>query len=238
VFSESALRLALGYVAAWFRWYFWAHYHRLTGREWFDHRINLHRWTIDPTRLSWVERGVYPRELMGPDSRVLDLCCGDGFYPHHFFASTAAHVDAVDFTAAAIAHARRHYRHPAVAYHVLDVVADPFPGASYDVVTWDAAIEHFDDQAVRAVLAKVVAVLKPGGVLSGSTPLVDRAAGPADPENPFHDHDYHSPEEMEALLSEFFAHVATMVTDDGHRRTIYFRASDEPARLGRFGAPR
>lgn len=236
VFSEAALAAALRYAAAWFRWYFWAHYKRFTGREWFDHRINLHRWTVDPTRLSWVERGVYPRELMRPGSRVLDLCCGDGFYPHHFYASTAAHVDAVDFTAEAIAHARRHYGHPAVAYRVLDVVADEFPGADYDVVTWDGAIEHFDDEAVRVVLGKVVAALREGGVLSGSTPLTEESAPVMDSDevNPFHDRDYSSPEEMETLLAEFFAHVATMVTDDGHRRTIYFRASDDAERLGRF----
>lgn len=231
-FSTLALSAALRYVDAWFRWSFWAHYFRLTDREWFDHRINLHRWTSSPGELAWVERGIYARELMRPGDRVLDVCCGDGFYPHHFFASTPATVDAVDKDPAAISHARRHFRHPQVTYHVMDVVRDPLPPGPFAVVTWDAAIEHFDAGDVRTVLRKIVDALADDGVLSGSTPLVEVTA--TQDVNPFHSFDYSSTEELVDLLKEFFPAVATFVTEHPGRRTAYFRASADAGRLGRF----
>lgn len=231
LFNESLLRLAEGYARTWARFAFWRHYFRLTDREWFDHRINQHRWTVDPRSTAWLERGVYPRELMGTGTRVLDLCCGDGFYPAHFFADGDRDVVAVDRDANAVAHARAAWRRPRLRYAVSDVVADPFPGEAFDVVTWDMAIEHFDARDVRTVLGKIAAVLGDDGVLSGSTPLVADTS-----ENPFHQHDFSSEEQLLELLLEFFSHAATHVTEHPERRTMYFRASSDRARIGRFAA--
>jgi SAM-dependent methyltransferase len=234
VFSEPALRVALKYVHGWFRWYRWSFYRRSADREWFDHRINLYRWSADQDDTFWLERGVYASELLTPGARVLDLCCGDGFYAYHFYAVRAESVDAVDRDAAAIERARRQYGHPRLAYHVADVVADPFPSASYDVISWDAAVEHFADDARDAVLSKCADALGATGVLCGHTPLVDESEKLVD--NPFHAHDYSAASELVEQLELHFPHVATFVTEHPTRRNVYFRASRDASRLGRFPA--
>lgn len=186
--------------------------------EWFDHRADLYQFsrTRHP---HWAERGVYSRELVQPGDRVLDLCCGDGFYPFHFYAETADHIDAVDRDPAAVAHASRYHTHPNIRYSQMDVAADPFPGASYDVVVWDAAIEHFPAAAIQTILAKIALVLAPDGVLSGYTILND---GPL--MHPDHAHEFPDAGALTATLRQHFAHVTTFETTYPDRRNIYFRA--------------
>lgn len=234
VFNDLALGVSLRYVRAYFRWYFWAHYHRLTDREWFDHRINLYRWTPDTGDTYWLERGVYVRELLAPGCRVLDLCCGDGFYPYHFYVQQADQVDAVDRDARAITAARRQYAHPRLTYHVADVVTDPWPDATYDVISWDAAVEHFGGAELDTVVGKCRDALGADGVLCGTTPLVRDASPHQDSDNPFHAHDYTSAGELEAMLRRFFAYVAVFATRHPTRENLYFRASQSRDRLGRF----
>src|SRR5262249_15858040 len=109
--------------------------------EWFDHRADLYRWS----RLKvpfWVERGVFCREVMFQGWRVLDLCCGDGFYADHFYSGTASLIDAMDKDEKAISHARKWHNDPKIHFRCGDIVADEFPLREYDVVCWDAAIEH------------------------------------------------------------------------------------------------
>src|SRR6266568_409285 len=104
-FADAAER----YLRAFYRWRtYQAWVASPQPPEWFDHRSDLYRWPETQTPL-WLERGVFARALMQPGCRVLDLCCGDGFYPFHFYASVADRIDAVDRNAAALAHARRRH---------------------------------------------------------------------------------------------------------------------------------
>src|SRR5690348_13321606 len=69
--------------------------------EWFDHLIDQHwKWCETRNPLSW-ERGVMGMLAMEPGCRVLDLCCGGGFFAYHFFSSKASSVLSVDFDQAA-----------------------------------------------------------------------------------------------------------------------------------------
>ena len=162
--NESVMRLAELYL----RRYYAYDTQRLWGGphpppEWFDHRADLYLWSEHLNPL-WVERGVFSREVMFEGCRVLDLCCGDGFYPYHFYVKIASHVDAVDRDPTALAHARKWHSHPRISYIQLDVVTGQFPGIDYDVITWDGAIEHFSMDQIRIVLKKCVETLKlPGG---------------------------------------------------------------------------
>jgi hypothetical protein len=54
--------------------------------EYFDHNIDMYS-SWYKTRESFpVERGVFSSFAMKPDTRVLDLCCGDGFNSYHFYS--------------------------------------------------------------------------------------------------------------------------------------------------------
>jgi SAM-dependent methyltransferase len=229
IYRPTLMWLADQYLRGYYAW----DTERLWGRgrvpEWFDHRADLFLWSEHRIPF-WVERGVFSREMMFAGCRVLDLCCGDGFYPYHFYSGTAAHIDALDRDPGAIAHARKWHPRPNIRFQRADVVADDFPGADYDVITWDAAIEHFAEDDIRRVLGKAVRALKqPTGVLCGYTIIARSKLS-----HPDHLHEFVSDNELKGILGEFFPHVGTVQTRYESRHNIYFRCTFDPARLRRF----
>jgi len=229
-FNEPVMRFAESYL----RRYYAYHTYRLWSRshppEWFDHRADLYRWAELRVPF-WVERGVFSREVMFQGCRVLDLCCGDGFYPYYFYSGTASQIDALDRDPTASAHARKWHTHAKIRYVQQDLIADEFPGTDYDVITWDGAIEHFSLDEIRKVLAKCVKAMKtPYGVLNGYT-IVTRDSGKSHPD---HQHEFGSAAELKKLLSEFFPFVGTLETKYSERHNLYFRAAFHSDRLRRF----
>jgi 2-polyprenyl-3-methyl-5-hydroxy-6-metoxy-1,4-benzoquinol methylase len=163
--------------------------------------------------------------------RVLDLCCGDGFYAYHFYADIASHVDAIDSDTEALTHAGKYHHHPKISYRQINVVEDGFPSDHYDVITWDAAIEHFLPEQIRGVLKKCVTALKTSeGILCGHT-ILARGLQKGHVE---HQHEFSSVEELKEILGEFFPFVGTVVTVYPERDNIYFRATFDQDRLRRF----
>ena len=229
-FNEPVMRFAESYL----RRYYAYHTSRLWSRshppEWFDHRADLYRWAELRVPF-WVERGVFSREVMFQGCRVLDLCCGDGFYPYYFYSGTASQIDAVDRDPTAIIHARKWHGHPTIRYVQQDLIADEFPDTDYDVITWDGAIEHFSLDEIRQVLQKCVKAMKtPYGVLNGYT-IVTRDSGKSHPD---HQHEFGSAAELEKVLSEFFPFAGTLETKYSERHNVYFRAAFHSDRLRRF----
>jgi len=230
VFHEFLMRLAEKYIRGYYR----ADQTRLWRNkthppEWFDHRADLYLWS-DRRSPFWPERGVYSVAPMFQGCKVLDLCCGEGFFAYHFYTSLASHIDAVDWDRTAIAHARKWHSDPKIHYHVLNAVTKPFPRSHYHVICWDAAIEHFTELEIRLVLEKCVTALKPDGVLTGYTILTN----PGPPVHPDHHHEFHDRHELISILHEFFPCVAMIETVYPTRRNIYFRAAFKKQRLNRF----
>lgn len=197
--------------------------------EWYDHRSHLLTFGDDRNPL-WAERGVYSREPMFDGCRVLDLCCGDGFYSFHFFADRAAHIDAVDFDQGAITHARRHHALPNITHGLLDVRSNGLPSDHYDVVVWDGAIEHFTLEEIDAILGRCAKALGSEGVLTGYTMRREESGA----QHPEHEHEFEDANEVRALLQRTFPEVAILENTTGGRRNLYFRAGFNRARLNGF----
>ncbi len=193
--------------------------------HWADHRGDAALWPIhrDP---SFVERGIYSREVMRPGCRVLDLCCGDGFYAYYFYSTMASQIDAVDHDEAAIASARRHHAAANIGYSNLDVVADPFPAKRYDVVCWDGAIAHFNAEQIDDVLHKISDAVGEHGVLTGSEELEMADAMSWD-----HKVSLACEDDLRRILSRNFRHIRVLVVHHP-RRMAYFRCSRDPSSLG------
>jgi hypothetical protein len=82
--------------------------------EWFGHYLDQHwQWSATNNSL-WVERGVFSRLVMKPNSKMLEICCGDGFNARHFYSSQASSSIALDFDADAIPRAKRYNSAPNV----------------------------------------------------------------------------------------------------------------------------
>lgn len=46
--------------------------------EWFDHYLDQHWQFSAKNNGLWVERGVFSRMVLKPNSKMLEICCGDG----------------------------------------------------------------------------------------------------------------------------------------------------------------
>jgi SAM-dependent methyltransferase len=196
-----------------------------TNPEWYDHLI-FQYWLWHELRnpMSW-ERGIFSLMAMEHGCRVLDLCCGGGFFAHHFFSSRAKSVKSVDFDPVAIAHAKANFCAPNVEYLCADIRTN-MPEGPFDNVVWDAAIEHFTPEEATQLLHRIKKSLVPGGRLSGYT----NAAASGGKSLSHHEYEYRSKEELAEVLKRFFKNVLVFenVSRDSmeERRNLYFFASD------------
>jgi SAM-dependent methyltransferase len=193
--------------------------------EWFDHFTDQYwKWYVTRNPLSW-ERGVFGMLAMKPGCRVLDLCCGGGFFSYHFFSSRASSVIAVDFDPAAIAHARRNFKTKNIDYRCADIRTQ-MPEGQFENVVWDAAIEHFTEAEIRAIFESIKKRLAPNGVLNGYT-LVEKQTGKSHFD---HEYEFKSKEDLANLLKKYFANVLVFENQSSdlleERRNLYFFASE------------
>jgi len=95
---------------------------------------------------------------VGPGVRVLDVATGPG-YVASAAAQRGATAVGVDFSAAMLAEARRHF--PAVDFQEGDAEALPFPDASFDAVVMNFGLLHLGRP--EEALAEAHRVLRPSG---------------------------------------------------------------------------
>jgi len=187
--------------------------------EWFDHEIDVHWQWPARQRSMFLERGVLNTLAIRPGGQILEICCGDGFNAHRFYAERGAKVLAIDHNRAALAHARRFHARPNVEYRHCDIRLG-IPEGPFDNIIWDSAIHHFTLPELADILASVHRSLAGGGVLSGYT-VIEPGESYSYARMSFAD-----PESLAELLAGEFDQVAVLETPDALRRNLYFFASD------------
>lgn len=211
------------------RWVAAAH-HRLFLAQWgiypvpefFEHKIGLYwMWRAKRTP-HWVERGVFSLLAMKPDCRALELCCGDGFNAHYFYSARVGSMISVDFDPKAIGYAKRNFSAHNVAYKLADIRTQ-MPEGVFDNIIWDAAIEHFTETEIVAIMTNIKQRLSKGGVLSGFT-IVERSDGKK--MLPHHEYEFKSKEDLARFFTPHFLNVRVFETIYPDRHNLYFWASD------------
>jgi SAM-dependent methyltransferase len=190
--------------------------------EYFDHNIDMYS-SWYKTRESFpVERGVFSSFAMKPDTRVLDLCCGDGFNSYHFYSLRATSVQAIDFDREAIRWAKRNYKAPNLSFIIGDI-RTAIPDGPFDNVVWDAAVEHFTEEEISAVMKRIKSVLTTEGTLSGYTIIEPEHGG-----KHLHQHEYEfrNKEDLSRFLTPYFKNVHVFETVFPSRSNLYFYATD------------
>ena len=147
--------------------------------EYFDHNIDIYSSWFKTRESFPLERGVFSSFAMTPNSRALDLCCGDGFNSYHFYSLRAKHVTAIDFDREAIRWAKRNYKAPNLTFRIGDIRTD-IPDGPFENIVWDAAVEHFTETEITALMSRIKSVLTPSGTLSGYT-IIEPAGGQPPP---------------------------------------------------------
>jgi SAM-dependent methyltransferase len=128
--------------------------------------------------------------------RILDLACGVGYGTRLLAdrAQGAREVVGVDLSAQAVEFATRRYGGERVRFVCSDAVSFQDAGG-FDTAVSLETIEHVEDP--RALVERLVALLRPGGVLIASVPTT-----PSVDFNPHHRHDF-SARSFRALLASF-----------------------------------
>lgn len=145
----------------------------------------------------WIAQHLGAGDLT--DLRLLDAGCGEG-YGADLCAGFGAHVTAVDYDEAAIAHVGRMY--PRVEAVRANLAALPAPDAAFHAVMSLQVIEHLWN--LGEFLNECRRVLRPGGTLVVSTPnrpvFSPGLARGEKPVNPFHVEEFDA-EQVAAMLT-------------------------------------
>jgi SAM-dependent methyltransferase len=190
--------------------------------EWFDHFLDQHyHWPATGIPFSW-ERGIFNLLAMQQGCRVLNLCCGSGFYDRHFYAVRAGEIVAVDFDPEAVRHARRYNSVPNVRFEICDIRRD-LPSGHFDNILWDGAIEHFTEAEITDIVSRLKPHLAPNGILSGYT-IVERQTGKSHVE---HEYEFKSKEDLSRFFVSF-KNTRIFETVYPTRHNLYFFTSDGP----------
>jgi SAM-dependent methyltransferase len=212
-------------AAAGHRMQYWLQWHVARRQPgWFDHFINQYCWHASRDSSPW-DRGTLGLLGMKPGCRILDLCCGDGFYPYHFYSGRAASIIAVDYDPTSIRFARRHFRAANLEFRCADILT-AMPEGEFDNVSWDAGIDYFNVPETETILAGIKQRLTFRGILSGGAPKLPKGhSAHIDQKNEFT-----SAQELGALLRRFFSNVAVLElagsSQPSGRAAFYFYASD------------
>ena len=218
VYNDLFVWMVEKYMETYGLFIYWKQWHKRSP-EWFDHRIDYYQW---PRLLNphWVERGIYSKEVMFKNCRVLDIACGDGFYPKYFYVSTGAIIDAIDLNPRAIAHASKYNANKNIRYFLQNALTQPFPQKKYDVICLDGAIDHFDQKQLDKLLVKIRKSLKNKGVMTGYQEINGTILGVE------HQISFSTIAELRETFHKHFTHVTTKIINSSGRINAYLHCSN------------
>jgi cyclopropane fatty-acyl-phospholipid synthase-like methyltransferase len=109
-----------------------------------------------------------------------------------------------------------------IDYRLCDIRTQ-IPEGQYDNIVWDAAIEHFTELEIDAILSDIKARLKTDGVLSGYT-LCEKEGGQKHLTH--HEYEFKSKEDLRRFFEPHFSNVKVFETIYPTRHNLYFYASN------------
>ncbi len=144
--------------------------------------VMAEQWMLTP-RLNSIIRADYENDyaeyLFRPGGSFLEIGCGVGWIGHKF-AARGMRVDGIDFSDSQLDIARRLADEKglgeSVAYFARDLVNDRLEGRfqRYDAIIVNAVLHHLTPVEVDALIARMAALLSPGGRMYIYEPLAPR----------------------------------------------------------------
>jgi SAM-dependent methyltransferase len=195
--------------------------------EFNDQFLNQFLLLPEHKRTFWLEGAVFCGLGIESGKRLLELCCGMGWYTDYFYSPFASEIVAVDFDPRAIEMAQRFHQRPNIKYEVMDI-REKLPEGTFASVVWDGAIEHFTEEEIDSIMQRMRAAMTPGARLVGYT-----VAEPADaPHLPSHETHFTDIVHLGTLLKRYFKNVRVFErlhpTLTPIRHNLFFYASDGP----------
>lgn len=155
----------------------------------------------DPYQAAWHKSRYIYAARYALAGTVLDAGSGEG-YGAAMLAGVAESVTAVDYSPAAVEHARRSYPRKNLTFDIADLRDLEGVSGPFDLVTCFEVIEHLTEH--DALLEALATRTRPGGTLLLSTPNL-LYHGPSDA-NPYHVREV-EPSELRRTMRRYFRHV-------------------------------
>lgn len=123
----------------------------------YNHEISfLEFYSKKSTSWEFLNRGIFPLSLMEDNSKILDFCCGNGFYSFYFFQNKGF-VLGVDKSNEAIRFANRNYASAKIKFTSEDL--STFQD-SFDYIVWASALYYFEKSEVSQVISQLKRLAK------------------------------------------------------------------------------
>ena len=142
-----------------------AAYHRMFMLHWqfsygkhpehFDHEMDLYYQFPVKAEVGWMERGILNRMALmnAKESKVLELCCGDGFNARHFYAPQCKELLGVDFDEKLLSIARKRNSAPNIHYLRMDIKKEmPVTEGGFHNIICDAALAYFSEEEINDIV--------------------------------------------------------------------------------------
>lgn len=140
----------------------------------FEANYRSYRAQNPPWKLGFYRRRIERHAPAGRPLHLLDVGCGLGAFLGSLAGSADYRLAGTDLSEHAITENRKSW--PGIELQVASATEQPFPPASFDVITAFDVIEHVPD--LEAVASAVQAQLKPGGLFVFVVPVYDGLSGP------------------------------------------------------------
>jgi len=212
--------------------------------EWMDHDQDYFYQTRAKGKTYFLERGALPKifasELIEDyknikSLNVLDLCSGDGFYSQLFFHDVAKNITMIDLEIKAINRTKqrskklpflKNINFNYINANILDESIDEILKKNnldikYDVIIFNAAIEHFKEEQVSEIFSSCKKILSQKGLVFGYT-LVE------DEDHIFEHHEilFKNKSDLKKLVSKNFKNVECFQSLSETRHNLYFLAKN------------
>lgn len=212
--------------------------------EWMDHDQDFYYQTRAKGKTFFFERGTLPKifasELIEDKKKIknlniLDLCCGDGFYSQFFLHDISENITMIDLDPKAIKRAKVRasklgfLKKIKFNYIVSDILKENIEDTlnknnlniKYDLIVFNAAIEHFKKEQVSKIFSSCKKILKRKALVFGYT-LVE------DEDHVFDHHEllFKTKEDLKKLIENDFNEVSCFQSLSETRHNLYFLATN------------
>jgi len=186
-----------------------------------DHFLNQFFLMSALKRTWFVEGPAFCGLSIEPDSRMLELGCGTGYYTDIFFSPFASEIVAIDIDPRAIETARRMHQAKNIRYEVMDF-RKTLPEGRFDIVVWSPTIFAYTPEDVDAFMVKLGEIMSEGARLCGWTYVEVDHGGPGIL--------WHDMRSLAECLKRYFKNVRAFErvhpTIQPPRHALFFYASD------------